>query len=722
MLRRICLKKAFTVAILVGIYTLNIDAQRWQDRSLSDDERIDALISAMNVEEKISMLGNDAIPRLGIRGSGSTEAIHGVVLGGPANNFRRPQPTSSFPQAYGLGQTWDRDLMHLFGEQMAIEARSLYQNPKGSQGGLVLWAPNADIGRDPRWGRTEECFGEDPTLIGALATAMIQGMQGPDSAYWRASSLMKHFLANSNEDDRSHTSSDFSERQWREYYSYGFMKGFTEGGAESYMAAYNAYNGVPCTVHPMLKEIVANEWDVKGTVTTDGGAFGLLMTQHHYFDDLATAAAACIHAGINRFLDNYSDAVHQAYAEGLITEADLDAVIRGRIYVLLRLGLLDNPCDTANPYLRLGVETTSEPWNLPETKALVRRATDESIVLLKNYGLLPLDTTKIKSILVIGNRADSVYQDWYGGEMPYRVSPLAAIKEIADRNGIKVVYHRYNDADQAVKSAKEADVVIACVGNHPITATDYDTTPPWGKGANLSDGREEVDRMSLQLDTEDMLRLVHRANPNLIVALISSFPYTINWCEENVPAILHATHGSQELGHGITDVLFGIYNPAGRLSQTWPKTITDLPDLMDYDIEHGRTYMYGSNAPLYPFGHGLSYSRFDYGKPTATLTDDSLIVEFDLTNASDIDGDEVPQLYVVIPGDNAQKRLKAFDRIHIGAGKTVRHRMIIPLKDLRLWDEANSKWQLNNGTYTLQLGASSSDIRRTVKVNVNKVS
>lgn len=691
---------------------LGAGAQRWQDRSLSDDERVQALIQELTLDEKINLLGSDAIPRLGIADSRSNEAIHGVSLGGPAGNFRMPQPTSSFPQGYGMGQTWDRELMYLFGEQIATEARALFQNPRGAGAGLVLWAPNADLGRDPRWGRTEECFGEDPVLVGALAASMIQGMQGPDPRYWRAASLMKHFLANSNEDKRESTSSDFNDGLWREYYSYGFWKGFTEGGAESYMAAYNKYNGIPCTVHPMLKDVLAEEWNVKGIATTDGGAFKLLITGHDYYPDYATAAEACIKNGINRFLDRYDDAVREALQRGLITEADLDKVIAGRLYVKLKLGQLDNVYDTENPYLGIGIETPADPWNQPEAKALVRRATDESMVLLKNNGLLPLDTARVKKIVVFGNRADTVLQDWYGGQMPYLVSPLQAMRQIADRNGIELKYFRYNQGDEAVKAAHEADVVIACVGNHPVTATDYEERPPWGKGANLGEGREAVDRQSLQLDTEDLIRLMHKANPNTVVMLISSFPYAINWTQENVPAIVHCAQSSQELGNSVAAVLFGNYNPGGRLTQTWPRSITDLPDMMDYDLTNGHTYMYYKADPLYPFGHGLSYTTFAYGKPKLSVSDDVLQVEFELSNTGDREGDEVAQVYVKIPGDKANKRLKGFARQRLQAGERRKVTIDIPLSDLRLWDETSNSWQLPHGKYAIQLGSSSADIRQ----------
>lgn len=706
------------VATFLAATFTSFAQKKWQDRTLSEDERITSLIKELTIEEKVDLLGSAGIPRLGIKMPGSNEAIHGIVLGGPASERKPPHVTSSFPQGYGLGQTWDRELMYKFGEEMSIEARSMYQNKDGNpyNAGIVLWAPNADLGRDPRWGRTEECFGEDPTLVGELAASMIQGMQGPDPNYWRVSSLMKHFLANSNEDERGWSSSNFSDKQWREYYSYSFYKGFTKGGASSFMAAYNKYNGIPCTVHPMLKEIVHDEWNVKGVYTTDGGAFSQLVNLHKYYKDLPDAAAACIKNGINRFLDKYTEAVWTALAKGLVTEADIDNVIRGQVYVMLKLGLLDDPNNTANPYLKIGVETDLAPWDDPKTHELVRRATDESIVLLKNNGILPLKDD-IKKIAVIGNRADTILQDWYGGDWPYYVTPLQGIRKAAAEKGIEVEFIALDNGGHAEEIARNADAVIVCVGNHPIGNASYDKkNAPWATVAALSDGREAVDRQSLQLDTEDLIRVIYRNNKNTVVALISSFPYTINWTKANVPAIIHTAQSSQELGNAIADVIFGKYNPAGRLTQTWPASIDQLPDMLDYNIENGRTYMYSKVQPLYPFGYGLSYTTFAYDGLKVTREGNYLNVEFNIRNTGKLDGDEVAQVYVNIPGDNAIKRLKDFARVNVKAGGKEKVTMQIPLDDLRLWDEATSGWTLPSGQYTIQLGASSADIRCKTKV------
>ena len=666
----------------------------------------------MTLDEKVDALGNNTqVPRLGIQASGSVEGLHGIVLGGPTYGDRANTPTTGFPQAYGLGETWDTDLLHRVATYISTENRYLFQNAKYRKSGLIMWTPNVDLGRDPRWGRTEECYGEDAFLTSRLAVAFIKGIQGDHPKYWRNASLMKHFLSNSNEYGRTFSSSNYSDKLFREYYAYPFYKGVTEGGSQALMTAYNAYNGTPCIMHPVLRNIVMKEWGLNGTLLTDGGAFRLLLSDHKRFDnDRAAAAAACIKAGITKFLDEYKDAVYEALHRKLISVEDIEKAIRGNLRISLKLGLLDHAED--NPYAAIGVTDTVAPWSKPETKALVREATLKSVVLLKNKDhLLPLDRHKIKKIAVIGQRATEVLQDWYAGKPFYTVNVLDAIREEAG-NDIEVRYVKTNRMDSARTVAAWADVAIVCVGNHPTCDAGWEQAPV------ISEGKEAVDRQSLQLDQEDLLLQVAQTNPNTIGVLISSFPYAINRANQTVPALLHLTQCSQELGHAVSDVIFGHYNPAGRLTQTWVKNITDLPHMMDYDITHGRTYMYFKEKPLYPFGYGLSYTRFNYSG--TTLNDrviergDTLRVCFNLKNSGDMDGDEVVQLYVSARKHTDKdpiKQLKAFQRISLRKGETKKVELTVPYTELQIWDEKQNRFILSDKEMTLEIGASSSDIR-----------
>lgn len=704
----------FTCLIFSALYA-GAQEYPFQNTDLDEDERIDNLISLLTLEEKIDHLFPflPGIPRLGVKGTRTAEGLHGLALSGPANwavKGKGAAPTTTFPQAYGLAQTWDPELHRELAAWEAYEARYLAQNENFKSAGLIVFAPNADLGRDIRWGRTEECYGEDAFLAGVMTVAYVRGLQGDHPKYWKTASLMKHFLANSNENNRFINSSDFDDRLFREYYGYAFWKGITEGGSRAYMAAYNRYNGIPCTVHPVLKEVTVEEWGQDGIICTDGGAFTHLVRSHRYFPDFPEAAAACIQAGINMFLDQYKPALNEALEKGLTTEGDIDRVLRGTLRVMLRLGLLDESPD--NPYTGIGITDTVRPWTKQEARDLARRATMESVVLMKNEGLLPLKAENLKSIAVIGPSADAVISDWYAGTPPYAVSVLDGIRNAAgDRVAIR--YAASNKADSAVIAARESDVAIVCIGNHPL---GYGLG--WGQNYVASDGREEVDRQAISLEQEDLVRLVRAANPNTVLVLVSSFPYAIPWSAEHVPSILHITQSSQELGNGLADILFGKVSPAGRLVQTWPASMDQLPPILDYNIRNGRTYMYDAHKPVFAFGHGLSYTSFEYSGmdlgPAPLDEGEIREVTLEVRNAGEVDSDEVVQLYVRHPGSKVQRpalALKGFKRVHIPAGESKRITLPLDSDELRYWSEADHAFVLEKGSVEVMIGAASDDIR-----------
>lgn len=574
---------------------------------------------------------------------------------------KQPLPTTTLPQEKGLGETWDPEPLKKIAGLEGYEARYYYQNPVTDFGGVVVRAPNADLSRDPRWGRTEESYGEDPFLVGTLTVAFAQGLQGPDLKHWQAASLMKHFLANENENGRAHSSSDFGERLFREYYSVPFRMGFEEGGSRAVMAAYNSWNGTPMMIHPVLKDVMIKEWGNDGLICTDGGALGLLITAHKSFPDREHGSAAAVKAGINHFLDTYKDDLTRALQDGLVTEADIDAALRNLLRVYLRLGEFDPP--GVDPYAGIGRESNGEPppWQRQSSRDLVRLATDESIVLLKNANnTLPLDRTRLKTIAVIGPWIDEVLLDWYSGTPPYTVSILEGIREAAGKS-VKVLYADGSDPAEAAALAHRADVAIVVVGNHPECNAGWDQCP------TPSNGKEDVDRKTIVLEQEALVKQVFAANPRTIEVLRSSFPYAIVWSQQNLPAIVHMTHNSQEEGHGLADVLFGDYSPAGRLTQTWPNGDAQLLPIMDYDITHGRTYMYSKEKPLYAFGYGLTYTTFAYeglklSAPTAAA-DGAVQVAIKVKNTGQRASDEVVEMYVQHLGsivDRPRLELKGF--------------------------------------------------------------
>ena len=671
----------------------------FQNPTLSEDERLDNAVSL--------------IPRLGIDNPGAAEAIHGIVKGGSnelpnmgnAGQFGGNWPgfvppkyrnSTAFPQAYGVGETWDREMAWIVGDVMSREARFYSKdNPRKS---LILWAPNADLARDPRWGRTEESFGEDPYLVGELVAAEVKGIQGDDPTYWRAAALMKHFLANSNEDNRYKTDSRFDEALFRDYYSYGFWKG-AKAGSMSVMTAYNAYNGVPCIANSFIKEILIDEWGMKGTIVDDAGAlrFMYMPEMHGYAADVNDAVTKALEAGLSRFIDSNFQQVKDAYDAGILREEVIDACTKANLRTMLRLGLMDAAC----PYDTEDFGSDEDiPWERQEFKDKARLVTQKSVVLLKNEGnLLPIDKNKVKKIAVFGNRADQVLKDWYGALPTYKVTALDGIKAKVEGTDVEVKYQPWDSDGSAQELAKWADVCIVCVGNHPATSPDWgqmSIQAPWAYGTVAGDGREALDRRSLQLETEDLIKVIWQANHNTVVALISSFPFAINWTAENVPAIVHLTQCSQELGNGLADVLFGDYNPAGRLTQTWVKDILDLPNLLDYDIRHGRTYMYAKAKP----------SHMKVKK-----VDDNYVVSVDVTNTGSRDGEEVVQLYVKFKHDDAAKRLRGFERVAVKAGETVPVEIVVPADDLKLWNSEKHAFDFKKGRTKLMLGASSEDIR-----------
>ena len=682
-------------------------------------------VSDLTLEEKIHLLSCDmGIERLGVPQSFYSEGMHGVAYGGPSDwGAYKPLPTTSFPEAYGLGETWDPELLQRMGAWISLEQRYYFQNPVYDRAGLILWGPNVDLGRDPRWGRTNECYGEDPYLIAELAKGYVRGAQGPDPEHWSSATMLKHFLANSYENGRHDVSSDFSGRLLREYYTYPFYKVVTEGGNRAFMTAYNMVNGIVSTIHPAVRELALGEWSPEMIFCTDQDGMRRLTDDYHLYETRAEAAAAIVKSGTTQFLSDHKEdsqaALHEALEQGLLTEADLDEAVSRNLGIMRRLGLLGGP----DPYASIGRDGAPVPCTTPEAAALCREVTDKSIVLLKNNGILPLNTANIKKIAVIGPHADEVQQDWYGGLRPYTVSILEGIREAAGE-GAEVFFENKDFGGKGARLASECDVVIAVFGNNPAPAADEDggIQAGWGKCDYVSDGMEEADRQSLTFSEEDVLKLLYRANPNTILILNSSFPYAINWSQEHLAAILHCNHGSMEQGHGVADVLFGLYNPAGRTTQTWPRSIEDLPDIADYDITKGRTYMYSRATPLYPFGHGLSYSSFKYsGLKLEKTPEGGFELSFDLTNVSAVDGEEVAQLYLQYPRSRVQrplKQLRGFRRIMVKAGETVRVTMAISQEDMSYWDEAQHRWTLEKGRVRFLVGASSADIRlrRTKRV------
>src|ERR1700691_3676224 len=421
----------------------------FNDPSLPMEKRIDNLLSLMTMDEKINCLGtNTGVPRLGVMNFGNSEGIHGVVQR-ETRGKRLPITTTQFPQPPGMGASWDPDLVREAAGVEGYEARFITQTAKYDRQILMDWGPQSDLARDPRWGRSEEVYGEDPFFNGTMAIAFSKGLEGDDPKYWQASPLLKHFLANENENQRDLSTSNFDERLFWEYYSVPFRMAFLEGGAKAVMASYNSWNGTTMVVNPILKSIVQDKWGV-WVLSSDGGAVKQLVDPRHLYPNQEAAVVACIKNGVNQFLDKYADETKAALKDGSLTEADIDAVLRYKFRITVKLGLLDPP--ELVPYTK--IKDDPEPWNTDRDRDVSKKLALESVVLLKNEkDLLPLDKTKIKSIAVIGPLADSVHWDWYGGTPPYKVTPLEGIKAEAGPD-VKVNYAADELGDAAVNAGR----------------------------------------------------------------------------------------------------------------------------------------------------------------------------------------------------------------------------------------------------------------------------
>jgi len=726
-------------------------AYPFRDPSLDLEKRVNNVLSLMTVEEKIDSLSTSGVvaPRLGIKGTPIGEALSGVALGGPIYSMLsvipgpthgQPSPvtpTTQFPQGVGLGRTWDRALMHEAGAVIGSEARYIHENGLNAKSYLILLTPNADLARDPRWGRDQESYGEDGYFNGAMAAPFIKGIQGDDPKYWQAASLVKHFLANSNENNRYGSSSDFDERLLREYYSVPFRQAFVAGGARSFMASYNAWNHVPMTVNPILKELAVKEWGVDGIISTDAGSLQNLVQAHKAYPDLEHATAAAMKAGIGMFLtigEDWKTAVKSALADHLISEKDLDASLRGSLRVAFRLGLLDPEGST--PFAKM--KGMPNPVESAEHKAVALKVARESVVLLKNEpdakgkALLPLDKEKMHSIAVVGPLADVVLPDFYGGQSPYTVSVLEAIRKKVGP-GVAVIANQDQTVDGDAAAAKKADVAVVVVGNNPtcgrtpqeLLGSLMSSIAPKASCAIAGEGMESSDRSSLTLEQEELVKAVYAVNPRTVVVLVASAPFAIEWTEEHVPAIVHTSHNGQDEGTSIADVVFGDYNPAGRLVQTWVKSIDQLPPMTDYNIRHGRTYMYLKSEPLYPFGFGLSYTTFKYGAVDCgggTMAKaGSVTCTVDVTNSGAIDGDEVVEMYVRHLGSKVErsiKELKGFERVTIPHGETRKVTFVLKASELAYWDEGTDGWRVEAEPVEVQVGGSSADVKAKATVRV----
>ena len=831
----------------------------FRDPGLPLSTRMHDLLSRLTTDQKVSLLFQyqPAIPAplcLPAMKNG-TEALHGIAWSNDINNSGNVVDANgtTFPQAIGMASTWDPSLIKQVGNAVGQEARG-YNAENPAVWGLNLWAPVVNLLRNPLWGRNEEGYSEDPYLTGQIATAYGLGIEGNNPRYLQAAPTLKHYLAYNNEVNRATSSSMLTPRVLQEYDRAAFRAPIAAGAATGVMASYNEVNGRPNTVNPDLATI-ERSWSPSTlmNVTDAYAPDNLLPGTDNYYSDLEHADAAAIKAGIDSFTTDNTDptnttkAINAALTDGLLTTADVDRAASHVLSIRFRLGDFDPP--GSNPY------STITPSVINDTahQQLSRKAADEAMVLLKNSaGTLPLNPAATKKIAVVGPLENTLYSDWYSGNLPYKVTPLDGItqrlgtgatvnaSEGVDRIALKdVTTGKYITAGSAAAGAKLAETATTSDATTQFDAFDwgsgiltlrsaangkfvnyeygggfvndqtqpngwyvtqqlkldpqpdgtyvlqyagYETRESWfgpnvyvtvapdgslalgastpaaaahfskdvitsgiasavtaAKGADAAvvvvgsmpfiNGRENDDRtdMNLASGQEALVQAVTKANPNTIVVVEDSYPTTINWEQSNDPAILWTTHAGQETGHALADVLFGGYNPSGRLTQTWPQSQSEVANILNYDIiKSGQTYMYDTQPALYPFGYGLSYTTFGFGK--MRLSSPSMgqkgtaDVSVDVTNTGSRAAKDVVQLYVHQEKSRVKQPLKkliGFQNVSLAPGQTVTVRFAVKASDLAFWDVTRSKWVVETSPYDLMVGQSSADIRQSATLAVH---
>ncbi len=704
----------------------------WRDASLPMTIRVNDLIRRMSLAEKVLQLRNNApaIPRLGLPAYNYwNECLHGVARAGMA---------TVFPQAIGMASTWDTTLIHQEAQVIAVEARAkhneyvrTHDGNSAQYYGLTFWTPNINIFRDPRWGRGQETYGEDPFLTGRLAVAFIRGLQGDNSKYLEAIACAKHFAVHSGPEPERHRFDVYPpQRDLYETYLPQFEAAVREGHVGGVMGAYNALNGVPdCASSFLLTDLLRKQWGFDGYVTSDCGAIYDIWANHKYVQTPEEAAAAAVKAGDDLCCGTDYDALARAVRQGLISEQQIDEALRYVLETRFRLGLFDPPAMV--PYAQIPLSEN----NSPAHRALALKVADESMVLLKNDGLLPLDRARIKRIAVIGMNADSVpvLLGNYNGTPSDPVTILDGIRKVAGKE-IDVVYEpgcslafRRDEPErlnakmlsQALAAARSADVVIYVGG---ISAqlegeemfVDYD-------GFRGGD-RTRIELPSVQLD---LLKALYATGKPIVFVNCSGSAIAMPWAAENLPAILQAWYPGEQGGRAVAEVLFGDVNPGGRLPVTFYSSTSDLPPFDDYSMSN-RTYRYYTGQPLFAFGHGLSYTRFQYSDARLDATNvsagDTLKLVFNLKNAGAHDGDEVAQVYFrhvnsAVP--QAKLALCGFARIHLPQGQTAKVALEIPVERFRYWNTAHQQYIVEPGDYELLVGAASDDIRLRVPFKVS---
>jgi len=704
----------------------------WRDPSKPLRARADDLIRRMALAEKVSQLKNaaPAIPRLGLPAYDYwNEALHGVANNGFA---------TVFPEPIGGAASWNPELFRREGNVIGVEGRAKFNDYANSHNGdskwwagLTYWTPNVNIFRDPRWGRGQETYGEDPFLTAEIGIAFVKGMQGDNPNYILAMACAKHYAVHSGpEPDRHRFDAVVSDRDLYDTYLPQFERIVREGKVAGVMSAYNSVAGVPISTSSFfLAELLRKQWGFEGYVVSDCDAIRDIYgaQQHHYVKTAEEAAALAVKAGCNLCCGGDYNALVRAVQEGLITEKEIDGALYHTLWTRFRLGLFD-PADQV-PFSKYTIADNDTPEHAQVALELAR----QSLVLLKNNGILPLDRAKFKRLAVIGPNGDSksMLEGNYHGSSSKPVSILSSIRQLAGP-GVEVTFAlgspittkpgtapwsgQDNTTKRPVAELKAEALAVAAQADVII----------YVGGITAAQEGESFDRDSIELPAEqaELIKALQATGKPVVMVNCSGSAMALPWEAENLAAILQAWYPGQNGGRAVAEVLFGDVNPSGHLPITFYRATADLPSFTDYSMKN-RTYRYFEGKPLWAFGHGLSYTTFDFSRgrlDTKKITSTgTLKVTLTVKNAGARDGDDVVQLYYrqvnsTLP--QAKLALCGFSRVSLKKGESQKATIEVPAARLRQWDEATKQYGVAPGAYELLVGAASDDIRLTLPFTV----
>ncbi len=686
------------------------DSPRYLDFRAPLGVRVSDLLSRMTLEEKIAQLNNaaPAIQRLGVPAYNYwSEALHGVARNGRA---------TVFPQAIGMAATWDPSLILRVASAIAEEGRAKYHaalRQKGSAGwyqGLTFWSPNINIFRDPRWGRGQETWGEDPFLTGTLGTAFVRGLQGGDPNYLKAAACAKHFAVHSGPEALRHGfDAQVSPRDLRDTYLPAFEMVVREGQVEAVMGAYNRVNGEPCCASQLLLvDILRGEWGFQGHVVSDCGALDDIHLHHKVTADAVETVALALKRGCDLCCGTTYAHAKEAVDRGLITEEDIDRALGRLLTTRFKLGMFDPPQE---------VEWADTPMSVVGSEAhrqLAYETALKSVVLLKNQdNFLPL-TDRIRSLHVVGPTATSVevlLGNYYGLSdhlttlLEGVVGRLPEGTGLAYRMGANLIHPNANAHDWLYQEVASSDAVIACVGLSPQLE---------GEEGDAIESAANGDRVDIGLPAVqvEFVKRLAATGAKIVLVVTGGGPIALGEVADLVQAILFVWYPGQEGGRAAADILFGAASPSGKLPVTFPESLDQLPPFEDYSMA-GRTYRYMDAEPLYPFGFGLSYTTFAYSDlklSHATINaGQRLSFLFTLTNTGAVEAEEVAQVYlsdlaasVVVP----HHKLVGFQRLRLAPGESQTVSFTLTPDMMMLVDDAGKR-KLEPGRFRVTVGGCS---------------